>query len=51
MSPLLTLLEALCDGSLTTDQQSQLERLVLQDRDARKLYIEYMHLHLSLIHI
>jgi len=42
---LFPLLDALCDGSLTADQLAQLEKLVLEDPQARQLYVEYMHLH------
>jgi hypothetical protein len=43
--PLFPLLDALCDGSLTADQHAQLEKLVQEDSEARKLYVDYMHLH------
>jgi hypothetical protein len=42
---LFPLLDALCDGCLTADQLAQLEKLVLEDPQARQLYVEYMHLH------
>ena len=45
MQSLFPLLDALCEGSLTADQLAQLEKLVLEDSQARQLYVEYMHLH------
>lgn len=45
MNPLFPLLDALCDGSLTAAELAQLEKLVLEDPQARQLYVEYMHLH------
>ena len=39
------LLEALCDDCLSPAQSERLEQLVLADRDARRLYLEYIDLH------
>lgn len=44
-SDLIDLLDALCEERLTEDQADRLERLVLRDRAARKLYLDYLHLH------
>ena len=44
-SELTGLLEALCDDCLSPAQTARLEQLVLADRDARRLYLEYIDLH------
>ncbi len=48
-SELLKLLEALCEERLTPEQAARLERLVLRDRSARRLYLDYLHLHGTLL--
>ncbi len=44
-SELTELLEALCDDCLSPAQTVRLEQLVMGDRDARRLYLEYIDLH------
>ncbi|HEX6985554.1 MAG TPA: DUF1549 domain-containing protein, partial [Planctomycetaceae bacterium] len=46
---LLDLLEALCEERLTQEQAARLERLVLSNRAARRLYLDYVHLHGTLV--
>lgn len=46
---LIDLLDALCEERLTAEQAARLERLVLRDRAARKLYLDYLHLHGTLL--
>lgn len=48
-SELLDLLDALCEERLTPEQAARLERIVLKSRSARKLYLEYLHLHGTLL--
>ncbi|MGC1275887.1 MAG: DUF1549 domain-containing protein [Planctomycetaceae bacterium] len=48
-SELLKLLDALCEERLTHEQAARLERLVLRDRAARRLYLDYLHLHGTLL--
>jgi hypothetical protein len=42
------LCEAVVEGRLTEAQRDRLEELVLQDRDARRYYVEYLHQHAAL---
>ena len=42
---LLDLFEALCEERLTADQFARLESLLVKSRSARKLYLDYIHLH------
>lgn len=42
---LLELLEALCEEQLTPEQHAQLDRLVVANREARRLYVDYVALH------
>ena len=42
---LLDLLEALCEDRITPAQMAELERAVLTDRAARRLYLDYIDLH------
>jgi hypothetical protein len=42
---LLDLLDALCEDRITSEQHAQIERLVLSDHDARRLYVDYVGLH------
>src|SRR5262245_46172484 len=42
------LCERLIEGTLAPEEHARLERLVLDNADARRLYVEYMHLHASL---
>jgi hypothetical protein len=44
-SELTELLEALCDDCSSPAQTVRLEQLVMGDRDARRLYLEYIELH------
>ncbi|MDQ3332625.1 MAG: DUF1549 and DUF1553 domain-containing protein [Planctomycetota bacterium] len=46
---LLELLDAMCDERMTAEQCDRLQRLVLRDRAARKLYLDYVHLHGTLL--
>jgi len=46
---LLELLEALCDERLTSEQHARLDRLVVADPEARRLYVDYIALHGMLI--
>jgi Protein of unknown function (DUF1549)/Protein of unknown function (DUF1553) len=46
---MLDLLDALCEERLTHEQALRLERLVLKDRGARRLYVQYLDLHGSLL--
>lgn len=46
---LLELLEGLCEERLTADQFARLEHLVVKSRSARKLYLDYIHLHGTLL--
>ena len=46
---LLELLEALCEERLTDAQASRLEEIVLAHRSARRIYLDYLHLHGTLI--
>lgn len=39
------LLEALCEDRITRAQAARLEELVLNDREARRFYLDYIHLH------
>jgi hypothetical protein len=48
-SELLELLDAFCEERLSAEQCDRLQRLVLRDRAARKLYLEYVHLHGTLL--
>jgi hypothetical protein len=45
---LLALCERLIEGTLTADERARLERLVLDDPEARRTYVEYMRLHAAL---
>ncbi len=47
-SELRELLEALCQGELSTEQQQQLEKLVVSDARLRRLYVRYVHMHVCL---
>lgn len=42
---LLDLLDALCEDRITPEQHARIERLVLSDGDARRLYVAYVSLH------
>ncbi|MBL8851824.1 MAG: DUF1553 domain-containing protein [Planctomycetaceae bacterium] len=42
---LLELLEALCEERLTPSQHARLDQLVVSNREARRLYIDYVTLH------
>lgn len=44
-SALLLLLEALCEERLTPEQHARLDRAVVTDPEARRLYLEYVELH------
>ncbi|MFN0198275.1 MAG: DUF1549 domain-containing protein [Planctomycetaceae bacterium] len=44
-----TLIEALCEGTLSPAQAQRLERLVLNDASARQRYIAYLDLHGTLM--
>ena len=46
---LLDLLDALCEERLTPTRLARLEALVLTDAAARRLYLEYLHLHGTLL--
>ncbi len=46
---LLELLDAMCEERLTAEQCSRLQKIVLRDRAARKLYLDYLHLHGTLL--
>jgi len=46
---LLELLDAMCDDRLTAEQCDRLQKIVLRDRAARKLYLDYLHLHGTLL--
>lgn len=43
------LLEGLCEERLTPERLARLEQIVLSDRAAARYYVEYMHLHGTLI--
>ena len=47
-SEILTLCDRLLDGQLTADELARLEALVLTNADARREYVEYLHLHAGL---
>ncbi len=49
LTELDTLIEALCEGTLTSKQSQRLEQLVLNDAAARKRYIAYLDLHGTLL--
>jgi hypothetical protein len=42
------LCEAALEGRLTPEQHARLEQLVLENAEARRLYVEYLHQHASL---
>jgi len=42
---LLHLLEALCEERLTPEQHAQLDRLVVTNAEARRIYVDYIALH------
>ena len=42
---LLDLLEALCEERLSPEQHARLDRLVVENGEARKLYVDYVALH------
>ena len=44
-SQLLHLIDALCDGRANAEQIAQLERLVIEDPEARRLYVQAISLH------
>lgn len=46
---LLELLDAMCDERLTAEQCDRLQKIVLRDRAARKLYLDYLHVHGTLL--
>jgi hypothetical protein len=47
-SELQRLLSAPCDGELTEAHDGRLETLLRQDAACRRLYLEYIHLHVDL---
>src|SRR5580698_682423 len=48
MDELISLCDALIEGSLSDSQRARLEQLVLADSEARGVYVELMHQHASL---
>lgn len=46
---LYELLEALCEERLTDKQTLRLEQIVLEHRSARRIYLDYIHLHGTLL--
>ncbi len=47
-SEILALCDRLLEGELTAAEHARLEALVLTDADARREYVEYLHLHAAL---